>query len=237
MKLRSKRGERIKSTSGYITILGQYEHILVAEKALGKPLPKGANVHHIDANRMNNDPRNLVVCPSKSYHWLIEMRGRAYDACGHADWVKCRYCGQYDNPKNMFIRNNPGRKAEGHPEGWHKLCSALSSRLAYKILGKVPPPGTEVLHIDGDDTNNDSCNLVICPTRAYRMLLARRIKALNVCGHVDWLRCKYCDQYDDPKNLSIKNAGCEGVHHECSKKYQLEWMRNKRKSDQSRHGI
>lgn len=180
--LRKRRGERLKSTGGYIKILSKYEHIIVTEKALGKPLPKGANVHHIDADRTNNNPNNLVICPSKSYHWLIEVRGRAYDACGHADWVRCRYCGQYDDPKNMFIRNNPGRKAEGHPEGWHKLCSALSSRLSYKILGKVPPPGTEVLHIDGNKKNNNPRNLILCPNRTYRHLIRKRIKQYHQKG-------------------------------------------------------
>jgi len=57
-----------------------YEHILVAEKALGKPLPPGAEVHHLDENRRNNKPNNLVICPSRAYHKLLHMRMRQLKA-------------------------------------------------------------------------------------------------------------------------------------------------------------
>jgi hypothetical protein len=57
------------SSSGYV-----YEHTLVAEKALGKSLPFGAVVHHIDSNRQNNNPSNLVICQNHSYHRLLHCR-------------------------------------------------------------------------------------------------------------------------------------------------------------------
>lgn len=99
-------------------------HVLLAEKALGHSLPQGAAVHHLDGNSLNNTPQNLLVCPNHAYHMLIEARTRAYEACGHADWAKCQYCKQYDDPKNMYIR--PNRK--GHPRGWHHPCEAKASR-------------------------------------------------------------------------------------------------------------
>ena len=51
-----------------------YEHVKIAEKALGKKLPAGAVVHHLDENPSNNDPRNLVICPSEKYHKLLHHR-------------------------------------------------------------------------------------------------------------------------------------------------------------------
>ena len=54
----------------------QYEHILVAEKALGKRLPTGAVIHHIDGNGANNTKSNLVVCPNEQYHKLLHTRER-----------------------------------------------------------------------------------------------------------------------------------------------------------------
>lgn len=72
---------RTKDTNGYVVVtlpsgVRQYEHILVAEKALGKPLPRGAIVHHIDENKSHNANTNLVICPDQSYHMLIHKRMR-----------------------------------------------------------------------------------------------------------------------------------------------------------------
>jgi HNH endonuclease len=65
------------------------EHILFAEKALGKPLPKGAVVHHMDRDGTNNNtksPWNLVICPNQGYHMLLHARARAL---GYEPMRKC----------------------------------------------------------------------------------------------------------------------------------------------------
>lgn len=50
-----------------------YEHIDIAEKALGHPLPKDAVVHHVNLIPHDNRPENLVICPGREYHNLIHM--------------------------------------------------------------------------------------------------------------------------------------------------------------------
>lgn len=60
--------------NGYV-----YEHILVAEKKLGRQLAPGEVVHHIDEDRMNNHPDNLKVYPSNQRH-LEEAHGNAWRA-------------------------------------------------------------------------------------------------------------------------------------------------------------
>lgn len=53
------------------------EHVLIAEKALGKPLPKGAVVHHVDGDPAGNrKPWNLVICPDQDYHLLLHRRAQ-----------------------------------------------------------------------------------------------------------------------------------------------------------------
>ena len=75
------------------------QHIEMAERAIGRKLPPGAHVHHVDGNHLNNAPGNLVVCPSGGYHMLLHARTRALDACGNPNWRPCKMCGAYGPPK------------------------------------------------------------------------------------------------------------------------------------------
>lgn len=82
------------------------DHRAIAEKALGKPLPQGAVVHHVDEDKSNNDPSNLVICPDHAYHALIHARMKAHAACGQYHYRKCVYCKEWDDPDNMKLTKN-----------------------------------------------------------------------------------------------------------------------------------
>lgn len=81
--------------NGYV-----FEHLLLAEAALGKPLPPRAEVHHV---RGKHDNRALVICEDRKYHQLLHQRQRALDACGNPNWRQCGYCSRYDDPTNLYI--------------------------------------------------------------------------------------------------------------------------------------
>jgi hypothetical protein len=57
------------------------EHILVAEKINGGPLPVGAVVHHRDGNGLNNKEDNLQIFKNQSEHARFHMALRNKVVC------------------------------------------------------------------------------------------------------------------------------------------------------------
>lgn len=106
-RFRAVRGTGWTDKAGYKRLGDAQQHVLIAERAIGKKLPSGAVVHHVDNNPANNEPTNLVVCPSQAYHMLIHQRQAAYDACGNASYRKCVYCGTYSDPNEMKVHSRP----------------------------------------------------------------------------------------------------------------------------------
>jgi hypothetical protein len=101
--------------TGYVLL-----HRLMAEKALGRFLQVGVEVHH----HPDNSSPVLVICENHRYHRLLHQRYNAWKACGHASWRKCPYCKKYDDPQNMHV-NGLGF--------YHQSCRTNYDRNARKI--------------------------------------------------------------------------------------------------------
>lgn len=52
----------------YPKVYGRHEHRIVAEQMLGRPLKPGEVVHHIDGDKRNNHPDNLMIFPNQGDH-------------------------------------------------------------------------------------------------------------------------------------------------------------------------
>ena len=90
-----------------VTIYGRRVnlHQAVAERALGRRLPKGAQVHHVDENPRNNANTNLVICQDMAYHKLLHMRANVLRAGGNPNTdLFCHKC-RTAKPQDKFGRN------------------------------------------------------------------------------------------------------------------------------------
>lgn len=120
-----------------------YEHVLIAERALGSFLPRGAEVHHVDGNSLNNSTGNLVICQDKAYHKLLHYRARLVALGGDPNREKCCCDCAIIKPLSEFnIRKaskSSGRQSMcrecGKVRDAHKRARLTAKRGVY-----VPPP-------------------------------------------------------------------------------------------------
>lgn len=90
------------------------EHIVVAEKALGKPIPASVIIHHHNGIRSDNRNTNLVICENHAYHVLIHARLRVFRMGFDPDLFKyCGSCGQckpfgdFGKQRNQYLGLRP----------------------------------------------------------------------------------------------------------------------------------
>lgn len=100
------------------------EHIVIAERALGRPMPVGAVVHHVNHDSTDNRRENLVICQDHAYHMLLHRRERARDACGDPNALRCHICSGYDRQEDMRVRARAGNRESST----HRSCAAAVNR-------------------------------------------------------------------------------------------------------------
>ena len=116
-------GYRCKQVDG----VKKLDHVRIAESAIGKPLPNGAVVHHVDGSRDNNRNDNLVICPSRAYHNLLHARMSAMAETGDPSKRKCRHCHEYDSLENL--RSCYAGTTTAY---WHNSCSNAYNKQRYE---------------------------------------------------------------------------------------------------------
>jgi hypothetical protein len=77
------------------------EHRLVMEQKLGRYLHPKEVVHHIDGNRLNNVPENLIVFGSNGEHLRHELMGKCPKWTPEGFAKMCRAGGRFANPLSL----------------------------------------------------------------------------------------------------------------------------------------
>lgn len=125
-----------KNWDGYV-----YEHIVVAEKKIGRRLRSNEEVHHLDLDRTNNNPSNLIVL-EKSQHvtlhnWISKgapiSKGVGVNGVnsGKSKVTKTKYC-KLKSCSNVLFNTS---------EYCSRKCAAIDKR-------KVDRPSKEQLKSD-----------------------------------------------------------------------------------------
>jgi hypothetical protein len=92
------------SFEGYV-----YEHVLVGEEILDRPIKEGEIVHHLDLNRSNNSPDNLLILSNpmhgKLHAWMDKHEIIPNEK--HADRIKlgcvrCKFCEKPIEPDFVY---------------------------------------------------------------------------------------------------------------------------------------
>ncbi len=98
-------------------------HLVRAERAVGHPLPSGAEVHHPDRDTWNANAR-LVICEDRAYHFLLHRRMRVKAAGGNPNTdAICGWCKQI-KPFTEFGWNY----ARNLPQGRCRACVTENSK-------------------------------------------------------------------------------------------------------------
>lgn len=91
---------------------GRYvaEHRLAMEKKLGRYLDPKEVVHHIDSDRLNNDPENLIVFGSNAQHLKHELTGRI------PNWSSEGWQKMQDAIQRRVYRDRHRKESGGDPQ-------------------------------------------------------------------------------------------------------------------------
>ena len=108
--------------SGYVS-----EHVAIAAAALGRALPKGAQVHHVNEHTSDNINTNLVICQDAAYHKLLHVRMRVKALGGDPNTQ--RWCSTHRELVSIAAMVT---RLKGTPTEC-KACAAARSRRASAV--------------------------------------------------------------------------------------------------------
>lgn len=89
--------------TGYIKKGSIWQHRFIMEQKLGRELTSLEEVHHLDNNKTNNSPSNLVLCASHAEHMRVYHQLKIRNGIE----LKCTGCGKLKyHPLSKLLRSS-----------------------------------------------------------------------------------------------------------------------------------
>ncbi len=150
-----------------------YEHILVVEKKLGRYLKKGECVHHVDGNRLNNNPDNLELHTRhshSSYHWPVVSTSEdvGIDYSEHVNMRQPQKTLILSGYRYVFDPDNPMSDRKGYVPEHRKIMS--------ESIGRTLKKGEAVEHVNKQRDDNRLENLRLINRPFAGSSLKRKLK-------------------------------------------------------------
>lgn len=169
---------------------GKRAHVVIAERALGHELPKGACVHHVNEDKVDNRPQNLMICQDGAYHRLLHLRADVLRRGGDPNTE--RICCTCQQPCALL---DMGRRLTGRRTltSQCRACQRAATRAfhqrtkrAFEHRIQAPLPAGAVIGILRG-------RQVVCQSKAYRNILQARARIVRAGGNPNTDRiCSQC---------------------------------------------
>ena len=121
------------------------EHRMLAEDMIGRQLDDSESVHHIDRNRLNNDPANLVILDGRAHTQLHQLESLGIEPI--MDSIQFAHEGigiQFDASKlkkNQVVSQSHRSKRTIMLASEQMTCSKCGRPLSHKSVSSKPRTG------------------------------------------------------------------------------------------------